>query len=338
MADKAFKTYTEQRKILENRGLIISHPRSFRDIMLREGYYNIINGYKKHFLTTTSPDQYIAQTTFEQLYALYLFDQELRTLFMSALIKIEKHIKALLAYHFSEKYGNDDNVYMNLNNFNCDTIRNERRAEALIRIFNQDLRYYEQHGNNAICHYRVYHTFGDYSTMNLRRCFIMPSKRKDGRYQSSVILENPITGEKVRRYFYAYTLQELEAERRRIMNTNISDFLLVETFHHFADEFLTSPYHFISPCIDMCIIWSGCRRVSPRKQSSVKRNTADKFQDVKKAVKNKKQKKKASKTKCSEALNLLAERVGFEPTVHCCTLDFEFIFPRFFKVSIYGNS
>ena len=129
MADKAFKTYTEQRKILENRGLIISHPRSFRDIMLREGYYNIINGYKKHFLTTTSPDQYIAQTTFEQLYALYLFDQELRTLFMSALIKIEKHIKALLAYHFSEKYGNDDNVYMNLNNFNCDTIQYETREE-----------------------------------------------------------------------------------------------------------------------------------------------------------------------------------------------------------------
>nr|WP_325190068.1 hypothetical protein [uncultured Selenomonas sp.] len=67
----------------------------------------------------------------------------------------------------------------------------------------------------------------------------MPTKRKDGRYQSSVILENPITGEKVRRYFYAYTLQELEAERRRIMNANISDFLQVETFHRFADEFLT---------------------------------------------------------------------------------------------------
>ena len=66
----------------------------------------------------------------------------------------------------------------------------------------------------------------------------MPSKRKDGRYQSSVILENPITGEKVRRYFYAYTLQELEDERRRIMNANISDFLQVETFHRFAVEFL----------------------------------------------------------------------------------------------------
>ncbi len=67
----------------------------------------------------------------------------------------------------------------------------------------------------------------------------MPTKRKDGRYQSSVMLENPITGEKTRRYFYGYSLQELEAERRRVLNANISDFLLVETFHRFADEFLT---------------------------------------------------------------------------------------------------
>lgn len=67
----------------------------------------------------------------------------------------------------------------------------------------------------------------------------MPTKRKDRRYQSSIMLENPITGEKTRRYFYGYTLQELETERRRILNANISDFLLVETFHRFADEFLT---------------------------------------------------------------------------------------------------
>lgn len=159
MADKAFKTYTEQRKILESRGLIISHPRSFRSVMLREGYYNVINGYKKHFLTTTSPDQYIARTTFEQLYALYSFDQELRALFMSALIKIEKHIKALLAYHFSEKYGHDDSVYMDLNNFNCDTIRNKKRARSLINTFNQNLLYYEQRGNSAICHYRNVHGY-----------------------------------------------------------------------------------------------------------------------------------------------------------------------------------
>lgn len=66
----------------------------------------------------------------------------------------------------------------------------------------------------------------------------MPTKRKDGRYQSSVTVENPITGERVKRYIYAYSLRDLEAERRRVLAANISDFLEVETFHHFAADFL----------------------------------------------------------------------------------------------------
>ena len=66
----------------------------------------------------------------------------------------------------------------------------------------------------------------------------MPTKRKDGRYQSSVTVENPITGERVKRYIYAYSLRDLEAERRRVLATNFSDFLLVDTFHNFAETFL----------------------------------------------------------------------------------------------------
>ena len=159
MADKEFKTYTQQRTILESRGLIIVHPRTFRDIMLREGYYNVINGYKKHFLAATLPEKYIAGTTFEQLYALYSFDQELRTLFMPGLLKIEKHIKALLAYYFSERYGHDDRLYMDINNFNDSTTKNRKRAAALVQKFNKDLLFYERSGNNAICHYRKEHGY-----------------------------------------------------------------------------------------------------------------------------------------------------------------------------------
>lgn len=67
----------------------------------------------------------------------------------------------------------------------------------------------------------------------------MPTKRKDGRYQSSVTVENPITGERVKRYIYGYSLKELETERRRVLTANIADFLEVETFHNFVEEFLT---------------------------------------------------------------------------------------------------
>ena len=67
---------------------------------------------------------------------------------------------------------------------------------------------------------------------------IMPTKRKDGRYQANVTLENPLTGEKVRRYIYGYSLKELEAERQRLLKGHIADYLCTETFHHFAADFL----------------------------------------------------------------------------------------------------
>ena len=43
----------------------------------------------------------------------------------------------------------------------------------------------------------------------------MPTKRKDGRLQTSVTVENPITGEKKKVYVYGYDLSELEAEKYR---------------------------------------------------------------------------------------------------------------------------
>ena len=38
--DKVFKTYTQQRELLENRGLIINHHRFFTNCMKYDDYYN----------------------------------------------------------------------------------------------------------------------------------------------------------------------------------------------------------------------------------------------------------------------------------------------------------
>ena len=44
----------------------------------------------------------------------------------------------------------------------------------------------------------------------------MATKRKDGRYQSSVTITDYFTGEKKKIYIYGYTEKELEAERKRV--------------------------------------------------------------------------------------------------------------------------
>lgn len=100
MSDKTFKTYAQQMQILVDRGLIINHPRTFTTAMQQDDYYNIINGYKKYFIATMSPEQYIKGTTFEHIYALYNFDQKLREILLPAIIRIEKHVKSVLAYVF----------------------------------------------------------------------------------------------------------------------------------------------------------------------------------------------------------------------------------------------
>jgi hypothetical protein len=153
MEHKRFRTYTEQRELLESRGLIIPHPRFFTNCMQQDDYYNVINGYKKHFIRGMNPEHYAKGTTFEQVYALYSFDQVMRSYFLTELIKIEKHIKSLIAYHFSEIHGYDHRQYLDPNCFKNDSPENRRFASRTITNLENAIRYYTQKGTNSICHY-----------------------------------------------------------------------------------------------------------------------------------------------------------------------------------------
>ncbi|EGO8441344.1 Abi family protein, partial [Enterococcus faecalis] len=56
MNKKPFKTLDEQIIILRNRGLVISDDEVTKSILLRENYYNVINGYKDIFIDRESED------------------------------------------------------------------------------------------------------------------------------------------------------------------------------------------------------------------------------------------------------------------------------------------
>lgn len=45
-------------------------------------------------------------------------------------------------------------------------------------------------------------------------------KRKDGRYQSSVTISDPLTNEKKRIYVYGYTEEEIIREKERVRKNN----------------------------------------------------------------------------------------------------------------------
>ncbi len=100
-----------------------------------ENYYNVVNGYKELFIdpTYTGPDEkYKVGANFSELYALYLFDRELKNVFIKYILEIENNIKAVIFYDFSRKYGHDN--YLKISNFDIQVKPWEKRKTAAQKV------------------------------------------------------------------------------------------------------------------------------------------------------------------------------------------------------------
>ena len=121
MSGKEYKTYRQLITILRSRGMDIEKgfqgSRVMR-ILEKENYYNVINGYKDLFLdpgSASTVEKYKTGTTFDEVYALYNFDREVRHIYLKYLLKVENSFKTVLAHEFSALYGHDN--YLKLKNF-----------------------------------------------------------------------------------------------------------------------------------------------------------------------------------------------------------------------------
>lgn len=114
---KEFKTYQEQIEILKSRGIVISNEEFALEKLQEDNYYNIINGYKDLFIDS---NQYIQGTTFEEIYSLFEFDRNLKSILLKNILIVENILRTLIAYNFSLKYGNDN--YLKIDNF--ETLKN----------------------------------------------------------------------------------------------------------------------------------------------------------------------------------------------------------------------
>ncbi|WP_434337906.1 Abi family protein [Mycoplasma capricolum] len=110
---KEFKTFQEQIEILKSRGLIISNEQKAIEILKQENYYNIVNGYKDLFLKKSldnNQDIFIENTNFDELYSLFLFDRELRSILLKYILIFERDFKTTIAYNFSKKYNKNNRI------------------------------------------------------------------------------------------------------------------------------------------------------------------------------------------------------------------------------------
>ncbi len=131
---KPFQTHNQQLKILRSRNISITNGSKAKAILIRENYYQLINGYKHIFLDIVETkkrkeDYYKIGTTFEQIYALYEFDRNLRNVLMKYILMTENSIKSKIAYQFSSECPKEPFSYFNINNYRS---HDHQKTTALI--------------------------------------------------------------------------------------------------------------------------------------------------------------------------------------------------------------
>lgn len=103
--DKSFLTYNQQMRKLRNDKKIICVGSSHKRILVRAGYFNIVNGYKNPFISgqdAAGNHSYISGTTIDQLQAVKQFDEKLRSFLLRYITQVEEETRTLAGYKFDE--------------------------------------------------------------------------------------------------------------------------------------------------------------------------------------------------------------------------------------------
>ena len=173
---KEFKTFNQQLTILRSRGMIVPTDGSPKRFLEQENYYNVINGYKDLFLCKDNqgnaivPETYLTNTHFNELKALFLFDRELRFLFLKYLLIFENSFKTTISYEFSQKYPKA-NSYLEIANYRDDDPKGVlKQISILTKTIHDNVgakgaikHYIEEHGSVPLWVLVNYLTIGNLS-------------------------------------------------------------------------------------------------------------------------------------------------------------------------------
>lgn len=92
-------------KYLRDDKNIVCRGSSAKNILIRNGYFNLVNGYKMPFVQKIDTDGkhiYIGGTSIEQLYEVKKFDEELKLLLLKYITKVEEEVRTLTGYKFDQ--------------------------------------------------------------------------------------------------------------------------------------------------------------------------------------------------------------------------------------------
>ena len=136
MKKKIFKTLDEQIELLKNKGLSIDDVVSAKEILFKENYFFLM-GYRHLFIQNSHERKFNPGTTFDELYAVFLFDRHIRNLMFKNILIVENNIKSIVSYQLSKKYGFKEKDYLNPENFSKDPLHEKQVYDVISKMKRQ---------------------------------------------------------------------------------------------------------------------------------------------------------------------------------------------------------
>ena len=147
---KEYKSNEELINYLLSKGVVISNRKDTLEKIERYTYYSIVNTYKNIFKDKNG--NYIENVSFDDIYALFEFDKNLKNIILKYCLEIETVIKSIMANQISKVYGVKD--YLNISNWDA-SINTDIKENLLKKINNEIEKNYNVHTavNNYIYKY-----------------------------------------------------------------------------------------------------------------------------------------------------------------------------------------
>ena len=143
---KQYKNSKELLEHIKSKGIIINNEEDALNKIRKYSYYGVINSYKDVF--KDSNNEYKNNVSFDEIYALYEFDKNIRSIFLKYILEIEIVIKSLVSEVISSRYGIEN--YLIIDNFD-DTVDGSVLQESIDKI-NEEIN--KQNGKHeALTHY-----------------------------------------------------------------------------------------------------------------------------------------------------------------------------------------
>lgn len=143
---KEYKTNEELIDYLSSKGVVIADKEAALKKIERYTYYSIINSYKSIFKDKNN--NYINDVSFDEIYALFEFDKNLKNIMLKFCLEIETVIKSAMANQISKVYGVKD--YLNISNWD-NSIDDDIKEVLFEKINNEIKKDYKVH--TAVTHY-----------------------------------------------------------------------------------------------------------------------------------------------------------------------------------------